>query len=167
KREPRVLAAGSLLIIVGIALLLRRLDIVSLRWDTLFWLGGLAGGGFLVADGFVRSKRGRVFWGSVLFLGSLYFVLLRFGVLLRYDFPLVPILFVVFGLSFFVLYLSDLGEVTLLIPALLFTGLGGGAILWWWEVFEWYELREILRIYWPIILVLWGTALLVRRRPDR
>ncbi|MBI2618882.1 MAG: hypothetical protein HYW57_02260, partial [Ignavibacteriales bacterium] len=130
KREPRVLAAGSLLIIVGIALLLHRLDIVSLRWDKLFWLVGVTGGGFLVADGFTRRRRGRVFWGSVLFLGSLYFVLLRFGVLARYDFPLVPMLFVVFGLSFFLLYLADLRATTLLIPALLFTGAGGAAILW-------------------------------------
>lgn len=164
KREPRVLAAGSLLILVGFSLLLDRLDVVSLRWDKIFWVAGVVLGGFFAVDGLLRKKRGRTFWGSTLFFISLYFALLKSGIIERYDYPMVPVLFLAFGLGFLVLFFADTRETTLLIPAILFCGTGIVAILWWWEMVEWRDVRRVIETYWPLILILWGLALVVRRR---
>lgn len=163
-REPRILIIGSLFIILGTALLLDRLDLLYFRWDKLFWLAALVTGGYLATDGFIAHKRGKVFWGSLLFFFSCYQVLIRFGLLDRYDFYTLPALFIAFGLAFFTLFTYEPREYSLLIPAFLLCGTGILSLLWWWEVVEWYEIRYFLRTYWPLILVLLGIFLIVRRR---
>ncbi len=166
KRDPRILAVGSLLVIAGSALLLDRLDMLSLRWDKVFWVAGLVSGALLVADGFARKKRGRTFWGGAWFFTSLYFILVRFQLIERYDYPLVPVLFIAFGLSFLVLFFLDVRETTILVPAFLFGGTGTLAMFWWWEIFGWRELQEAVATYWPLILILWGLTVIVRRKPS-
>lgn len=164
-REPRAVIIGSLLILIGITLLLDRLNVFYFRWDRLFWLMTLFLGGFFAVDGFLRKRRGRVFWGSMLFFISVYYVLLQWRLIDRYDFYTLPVILIALGFSFVSLYLYEPREVALLIPAILFVGTGTAAILWWWEVLEWYEIRHAIRVYWPLLFVVWGIALIVKRKP--
>ena len=163
-REPRSLVFGIVLIALGLVLLLDRLDVFSVRWDSLAWVIGLCLGGFLVVDGFMRGRRARVYWGGVLFFFSLYWVLVRWDAIYHHGFFVTPVVLLAFGLSFFLLYASDTNEYGLLFPAVLLTGVGVAMILWWLEYFEWYEVRGYVRTYWPLLLVIWGAALLLRRR---
>ena len=163
-REPRVLIVGSLFIIVGAALLLDRLDLLSFRWDKLFWVAAFVTGGYLATEGFVRRKKGRVFWGSLLFFFSCYQVLIRFGIIDRYDFFTLSALFLSFGFSFLTLFAFEPREFALLIPASLLCGAGVISILWWWELIEWYEIRYVMRTYWPVLFILVGLSIMFRRR---
>lgn len=164
-REPRILIIGSLFIILGAALLLDRLDIMIFRWDKLFWIAATVTGAFLTGDGFIRRKRGRLFWGSLLLFFSVFQILTRFGVIDRYGFYTLPALFIAFGLAFVSLYAIEPREVTLLIPAFLLCGAGTVSLLWWWEIVDMYEVRSIIRTYWPLVLVAIGVSVMVRRRP--
>ncbi|MEX2116521.1 MAG: hypothetical protein WEB37_06525 [Bacteroidota bacterium] len=163
-REPRILIIGSLFIILGVALLLDRLDVMAFRWDKLFWIAAAITGGFLTGDGFLRRKRGRTFWGSLLLVFSVFQILTRFGAIERYDFYTLPALFISFGLAFVCLYALEPREVTLLIPAILLCGAGTISLLWWWEMVDLYEVRSAVRTYWPLILVAIGLSIMVRRR---
>jgi hypothetical protein len=101
---------------------------------------------------------------DVLFFFSLYWVLAGWDVVYHHGFYVTPVVLLSFGLSFFTLYASDLREYGLLIPGLLLSSAGAIMILWWWEYLEWYEVRHALRTYWPLIFVVWGAALLLKRR---
>jgi len=163
-REPRILIIGSLFIILGAALLLDRLDVMAFRWDKLFWIAATITGMFLTGDGLVRRKRGKTFWGSLLLFFSLFQTLTRFGAIERYGFYTLPALFIAFGIAFFLLYMLEPREVTLLIPALLLCGAGTVSLLWWWEIVDLYEVRSAVRTYWPLALVAIGLSIMVRRR---
>jgi hypothetical protein len=163
-REPRVLVIGSLFVILGLSLLLDRLDLVYFRWDKLFWLVGCITGGFLVTDGYVRKKRGRVFWGGLLFFFAAYQSAAHIGLIERFGFYTLPALFISFGLAFMCLYLLDPSEFSLLIPAFLLCGAGVTSVLWWWEVVDLYEVRYFVRTYWPLVLVALGLSIMARPR---
>lgn len=168
RREPRIVTLGVLLIALGAALLLDRLDIVWFRWSSLGWVAGACFGAFFAVDGFIRKGRGRIFWGSALFFVSLYGILDRWDVVYHHEFYTLPVLFLSLGLSFFVLFAYDPKETTLLVPGVFFCGAATLMVMWWWHLVEWYDVRHALRTYWPAVLVLWGVALLLRkRRPDR
>ena len=163
-REPRVLIVGSLFIIVGAALFLDRLDVLSFRWDKLFWVAAFGTGGYLATEGFARGKKGRVFWGSLLFFFSCYQVLLHFAIIDRYDFLTLSALFLSFGFAFLSLFAHEPKEVGLLVPAFLLLGAGVVSILWWWELIEWYDILDALRMYWPITLILIGFSIMFHGR---
>jgi len=166
-RDTRAIVIGSLLILVGLILLLDRLDLFYFRWNRLFWIVAACLGGFFVVDGFLRKLRGRVFWGSMMFFVSAYYIMLQWRIIDRYSFYTVPAFLIAIGLSLVMLYLYEPREVALLIPAILFVGTGTAAILWWWEVIDWWDVRHAIRTYWPLLLVFLGVGLIVRRKPQR
>ncbi len=164
-KEPRGLVFGILLIALGAVLLLDRLDVLFVRWDSVAWIVGACLGGYLVVDGFVRKRGARIYWGSVLFFFCVYWVLAEWNVVYHHNFYVTPVILLSFGLSFFLLYASSPREFGLLIPAVLLSGAGTVMILWWWEYVEWYEVRHALNTYWPLLFVIWGVSLLLKRRP--
>lgn len=164
-REPRVIVIGSLLILIGSILLLDRLDLFYFRWDRVVWLLAAFFGGFFVVDGFMRKRRGRVFWGGFLFSVSVFYTLLHWGIIDRYDFYNLPAFLISMGLAFVMLYAYEPREVMLFVPAILFLGTGTAMILWWWEVVDWWDIRYAVRTYWPLLLVVWGAAIILKRRP--
>lgn len=163
-REPRILVFGILLIALGVVLLLDRLDLLFIHWKSVAWVVGACLGLFFVVDGFVRKGGGRIYWGSVLFFFCLYWVLAGWDVVFHHNFYVTPVILLSFGLSFLVLFASRPREIGLLLPGILLAGTGALMILWWWEYIEWYEVRYALRTYWPVILVIWGVTLLMKRR---
>jgi len=163
-KEPRILILGILLITLGVVLLLDRLDLLLVRWNGLAWVVGVCFGGFFAVDGFLRKRRGRIYWGSVLFFFSLYWALTRWDVIYHHGFYVTPVILLSFGLSFFALFASDPKEYGLLIPGVILSGVATIMILWWWEYLEWYEVRYAVRTYWPLVFVIWGVALLLKRR---
>jgi hypothetical protein len=155
---------GTALILIGTALLLDQIGLMYFSWKKVFWIFGLAVGVALALQGFILEKRRRVFWGSLLFFVSLHYILWSWGLVDRDYLLWLPSMCVALGLAYFVLYLYEPTNFTLLLPSSIFIGIGVVSVLWWWEYLEWFEVEDALRTYWPLALVAWGVALLVRRR---
>ncbi len=66
---------GIALIVFGALLLLIKTDVLDFEFSQAIWAGLMLLGLGLVTQGFSRDKRGKVFWGTILFLYSLYFFL--------------------------------------------------------------------------------------------
>jgi hypothetical protein len=160
----RATVIGVGLIILGAVLLLNKIGVMYFSWKRILWLFGMIAGGGLVVQGFVRHQRGKVFWGSFLFFVSLYYTLWTWWII-DHDYLLwLPSMSIAFGLSFLVLFAYEPKNVTELIPASIFVGMGMIGILWWWEYLEWFEVEDAVRTYWPLLLVALGLALMFRRR---
>ncbi|HWP82809.1 MAG TPA: hypothetical protein VNN76_09150 [Bacteroidota bacterium] len=155
---------GVGLIILGGVLLLNTLGVAYFSWKRIFWLFGLIAGGGFVVQGFARGHRGKIFWGSLLFFVSLYYNLWHWWIIDRDYLLWLPSMSIAFGLSYLVLFAYEPKNVTELIPASIFIGMGMIGILWWWEYLEWFEVEDALRTYWPLVLVAIGLALMFRRR---
>lgn len=155
---------GGTLIIIGVLLLLSKLGIVMLSWRKILWVVGMIAGAFLAVRGILTDRRGKIFWGSLLFFVSLYYVLWVWWIVDHDRLLWLPSMSLAFGLSYLVLFLYDPSRLTLLIPSAWFIGAGVIGILWWWEYLEWFEMEDALRTYWPLALVAWGSALLLRRK---
>ena len=167
RRDPKTLALGVLLVVAGSVMLLGQLDVLAIRWNSVGWLGAAVFGLFLTVDGFIRKKGGEVFWGTLLAVFSGYWALARWDVIHHHGFYTTPVLFLALGLSFVCLFFLRRGEPGFLVPAFLFLGTATVMMLWWWEYVEWYDVRYALRTYWPVIFVIWGAVLLLRRgRPS-
>ncbi|HTP80915.1 MAG TPA: hypothetical protein VMM57_11010 [Bacteroidota bacterium] len=155
---------GVFLILLGIALLLGRFQLLSLSWPRIIWIFLAAFGLAQASKGFARDRSGGVFTGSLLFFVSVVFLLKHFELLpYRYE-ELLPELSIAFGLAFFVVFLHDPRSFGLLIFAVTFCGLGALYYLWWWDIVDIYDVRRYLRIYWPGVIILLGLSLILKRR---
>ena len=163
-QEQKYPLFAAALIIVGGLLLLRNLDILTLRFSNFFWplimILGLVG----VGRGFSSDRRGKIFWSTVVFLYALFFFLRSLDSIEVRGHLFIPASFLIFGLAFLMMYLANVREWPLLIPSLVLLGLGSIFVLDeygyvdGWEV--WYSVRQ----YWPIAIILFGLGILLRRR---
>jgi hypothetical protein len=155
---------GILLVILGTGLLLSRLQVVPFRWSEIVWLGSILFGLTLLIRALVIKTRRGVFFGAFLaFLGTT--ILLR-----RWDlidpFPIhwPADLLLILAASFFVLYLFDIRRIGILIPVFIFGGTGTLYYLWWMDLLDLYDVRMYVKTYWPIILILFGFGVLLRKK---
>lgn len=163
-QQPKFSLFGVALIVIGVLLLLRNLDVLTLRFASYFWplimLFGVVG----VGQGFSANRRGKVFWSTVVFLYALFFFLRSLDFIEMRGHFFIPASFLVFGLAFLMMYLVNVREWALLIPSFVLIGLGSIFILDefgyvdGWEV--WYSIRQ----YWPIAIILFGLGILLRRK---
>ncbi|MFI5253460.1 MAG: hypothetical protein ACHQQQ_13630 [Bacteroidota bacterium] len=157
---------GAALIVFGGALLLHRLNVINIGFMSIVYgfliLAGLAG----VIRGFSDNLRGKVFWSSVLFLAGVFFLLRSIDRFNIAYYLMVPAMFLIFGISFFMMFLNNVREWHLLIPMVFLCGIGMafllsemGYVYWdYWDV--WY----IVHTYWPIGIIFLGLGLMLRRR---
>lgn len=165
-KKPKTPIFGILLIALGAMLLLDRLDIIYFGWGKIFWIFTGIWGAVLSVQGFSLKRRGRIFWGSLLFFVSLFFVLEQWGMFWWSDELWVGGMSLAFGMAFVMLFLFEPRNFGVLVPALLFGGFGAAMILVDYEYLNWWDVRHYLRDYWPLLFVLWGIAIIVKRRPQ-
>ncbi len=156
---------GVVLILFGGLLLLNNLGVLYLERGKILWLGGAIVGGIIVIDSFIHKHRDRVFWGSVLFFASVMFSIEKWRVIEPYGSYWIPAMSTAVGLAFLMLFFYEPRDVAILIPAFLFTGFGVVWMLVDLEILDWFDVRHYIRNYWPVALILWGVAILLRRRP--
>ena len=157
---------GIFLIVIGGVLLLHRLNVLDIGFFQIFWPLIIVFGFAKVETGFSRNRRGRIFWGTVLFLYGLFFFL---GALESVDVHwtmFFPASFLIVGIAFFMMFLNDVRNWYLVIPSILFGGIGAAFLLTEYGYFNEWEVREAVRLYWPIGLILLGVAFVFRRRPQ-
>jgi hypothetical protein len=155
---------GIVLIILGAALLLDRLHVLNIDFSNVFWtlimLIGIVG----VGRGFARNRRGKIFFGTIFFLYGMFFFLRSLDFVELHAHMLFPATLVIFGIAFLMIYLANFRDWFLLIPALFFGGVGVAFMLTELGYLYRWEVWEAVRLYWPIVLILFGVALIFRCR---
>ena len=155
---------GIILVVVGAILLLDRFQVIDVDFGTVFWplvmLFGLMG----VARGFSQNRRGKIFWGTLWFLYALFFLLRSSDFVEVEGHMFFPASFLIIGIAFLMMYLNNFQDWFFLIPAGVFGGLGALFILANYDVISYWDLRESVHQYWPLALILFGFAIIMRRR---
>ncbi len=154
---------GVVLIIIGIVMLLDKLDVLSVDFNTILWPLLMLIGIVVVTNGFSENRRGKIYWGSVLFLYALFFLLKSIDYFEIYSRTFFPASFLVFGIAFLMMYINNFKDWPLLIPALVLIGLGSVFILTDYGVIYQWDVWNFLRVYWPVILILLGIAILLKQ----
>ena len=164
KRSRGLSIFGIFLILLGAGIILNKLHIIHYRWGVILWACLGAAGLASVVQAFITRRRGIVFWGSLLFFSSIA-MLVHWVALLDFAPWDVPATFsLALGFSFLMLFFYDPRRIGVIIPVILFGGYGVLYYLWWWDVIDWLDLRYYLHTYWPVLVILWGLALIFRRR---
>jgi hypothetical protein len=64
------------------------------------------------------------------------------------------------------LFVYDPRNVGILIPALIFGGFGATVFLVEWDYLDWWDVRYYIRNYWPVLLILLGFGIILKRKPQ-
>ncbi len=158
---------GAALIVVGLLMLLNRLDVLEIHFFSVVLPILMVFGVVVVARGFSQNAAGKVFWGTVLFLYSLFFFLRSIDSLNLHGPLVVPSTFIILGLAFAMLFLNNVREWFFLLPAVFLTGIGVVFILVEYDYLYGWEAWSVLGRYWPVLLILVGVAVILRRKEHR
>ena len=155
---------GIALIVFGALLLLIKTDVLDVNASQVVWVALAVLGLGIVVKGFSADRHGKIFWGTVLFLYSIYFFLNEFDFIQYYHHIFLPSTFLILGAAFFMVFVSNIREWALLIPALFFGGIGVAFLMselgYMYDEDVWYVLWH----YWPILLIVIGLGILFKRR---
>ncbi len=166
RRINNVSLIGIFFLVLGIALLLHKLEIIPSLWIYVFWGSiGLYGLGITVTT-FPQQRRSPVFWGSLMFFFSIGVILHRANVLQSESWDFLATLSLAISFACLMTYLLDIRRMGILIPAILCGAYGLLHYLWEYELLDWYDIQYIVRTYWPVLLIVWGISFLVRRRTN-
>jgi hypothetical protein len=154
---------GIVLVIVGVGLLLRQLNIISIDAGTVIVAAIMTYGGTMIIRSFTLNIRQSLFFGSLCFFSGIVILLGMYHVIERSPFIYVPAFLMVFGLAFLMLFIFNIKDFHLLVPASIFIGLGVAFMMT--EVGYWYveDVKDAIAMYWPAALIVFGGLLLVRR----
>jgi hypothetical protein len=157
---------GILLIVIGSSILLDRLYIIHFGWyriwPTLLAVLGL----WMVINSFIYEKRGKIFGGTFIFLLGVLFVLKNFNIIyMRYDI-FWPALFLILGLSFLMLFIFEPKDWGVLIPSIIFIGFGLFVIFTRLGYFYYWEIWDLIGMYWPVILIIIGVSMLLTKKKE-
>jgi hypothetical protein len=163
-RKSTVSWFGLVLVLVGVLLLLDRLHVIHTDMSIILWVGLLLLGFLTAVRGFTENRSGRIFWGTLLFLVSVFF-LLRTGDLMEVHAHLLPpAFFLMTGISFLMIFINNPREWGVLIPAVTLGTLGVILIMVeYGYLYEW-DVWEGIRVYWPVVLILVGLSVLLKPR---
>jgi LiaF transmembrane domain/LiaI-LiaF-like transmembrane region len=155
---------GIILVLLGAALLLQQMDIIQIGGWSLLWLGLLIYGAATVIRSFIINQRHNIFFGTLCYLTGLFFLLTKLGYISQRAVIYFPAFLVIFGLSFFMLFVFNIKDWHLLIPSFIFIGLGVALMMtqlgYWYTRDVWHAVAS----YWPLVLVLIGGTMILRRR---
>ncbi|MFA6456550.1 MAG: DUF5668 domain-containing protein [Bacteroidota bacterium] len=155
---------GIILVLIGVGLLLRQLHIIHVDGVSLVLFGMIGYGGAMILRSFMSNIRQSLFFGSLCFFSGVLLVLGKYDLIENSAYIYVPGFLLSFGLSFFMLYLFNFRDYQLLIPAVIFSGLGIAFMMT--EIGYLYpsDVKEAIRQYWPVAIILFGVLMLFRRK---
>lgn len=155
---------GILLVVVGIIMLLDHLNVFDMKYSLIFWPLMMLVGIVLVSRGFTGIHRGKIFWGSALFLYSLFFFIRSIDYFDIHGRLIFPASFLIFGIAFFMMYLGNVKDWPLIIPAAILGGIGTIFILTEYGYIYRWDVWEAIADYWPVLLIVIGILLIFRRK---
>ncbi len=159
--------SGIILIVLGITLLLYQTRVIDVRFSQLLWSGLTILGCFITVQGFIKNRNGKIFWGTALFLTSVYFLLNSLRWIYIYHDMFFPAFLLIFGFAFLMVYVNNLKEFVPLIIGVALIAIGGAFILAQNDYLNWWEVRYIIKNFWPVILILLGLAILFKSRSKK
>ncbi len=159
RKSTSNLVIGAILIVIGLGLFFKRLDIVRFGWDEIYPLVLLVLGG-MSAFSVAKGDKTASFWGSFLLLCGIVTFFRNYGIIDGlWDLELWTIVVLSFGISFFVLYFFKPTDWGVLIPGAIVTFFG--LILLFHDLdLPWISFRTISN-FWPVILILIGIGLVI------
>ena len=164
KPVSRIPWFGVALVLFGALLLVSKLNIVDLSFHEVFWpvvmLLSLVG----VGRGFARGKRGKIFFGTLVFLYAVFFLLHSIDRLDIGGHLVVASTFLIFGAAFLMVWCNDFRDWFHLVPAVLLGGVGVAFFGSELGYFSHWEILDAVRLYWPLGLILFGAGMILRKR---
>jgi hypothetical protein len=152
---------GIFLILIGFGILFDRMNLFDFTWKKIWPIGLGLIGIWMTISAILYNQRGKVFGGSFIFLfGILYFLKNYDFISLRQDIFL-PALLLILGLSFFMLFVFEPRDWGVLIPSIIFIGLGLFITFTRLGYIFYYELWDFVAIYWPLLLIIIGISMLI------
>jgi len=167
KEFKRIPFFGIILVIVGVGLLLRQLHILRLDGESMVLFGLIAYGGVMIVRSFVTDVRQALFFGSLCFFSGIVLFLGKYDLVESSAYIYVPGFLIATGLSFAMLFIFNFRDFHLLVPSLIFIGLGVAFMMT--EVGYLYpsDVKEAVRQYWPAAFIVFGILIIVRRPAKR
>lgn len=159
----RIPILGIFLVILGVGLLLRQLNILKIDGETFLIFGLVAYGGAMVIRSFTMDIRQSLFFGSLCFYAGVLLLMGKYDLVENSPFIYVPGFLIVFGLAFLMLFVFNFKDFHLLVPSFIFIGIGVAFMMT--EIGYWYvsDVKDVIKMYWPAALILFGGLMLLRR----
>ncbi len=167
QKLKRIPVFGIILVVLGVGLLLRQLRIVHIDGWSMLLIGLIVYGGAMIIRSFVTNVRQSLFFGSLCFYSGIVLMLGKYGFIENTPFTYVPGFLIAFGLSFLMLFIFTFSEFHLLVPAVIFIGLG--TVFMMTEIGFFYpsDIKEAIRTYWPVAIILFGVLMLFSRKEKK
>lgn len=142
---------------------MRQLNIIKIDGKTLILFGLIAYGGGVIIRSFTMNIRHSLFFASLCFYSGVLLLLGKYNLVESSPYIYVPGFLIVFGLAFVMLFIYNVRDFHLLVPAIIFIGLGVAFMMT--EVGYWYvsDVKDVIRMYWPLALILFGGLMLLKR----
>ncbi len=155
---------GIFFLVLGLVLLFSKFHLLSFEWSYVFWcsLGFYGLSATLIA--FSQQRRLSVFFGSFIFFLSIGMLLHKFGYIDTVAWNFFATVSLAISFSCIMTFLVNIRYYGVLIPALIFGTYGLLYYLYEYEIIELYDVFSIVRTYWPVVLILWGLLLIIKRK---
>lgn len=163
----RVSLLGLFLIAFGLVILLKKFHVIHIQSAELVWPLLAIMGLFLTGRGLIDNKRGKIVWGTVLFLYSIFFFLRSLDTVYVPIDLILPATFMIFGIVGIMLFVSRPGDWYFLIPGLLLLAVGASVLLSEYGYWYGWEMRQFVKTWWPAALVLFGAGMILRHRKPK
>jgi len=159
----RIPILGIFLIVLGTGLLLKQLNVIHIDGKTFLLFGLVAYGGAMVIRSFIFNIRQSLFLGSLCFYSGVLLLLGKYDLVENSAYVYIPGFLIVFGMAFLMLFIYNIRDIHLLVPAFIFVAIGVAFMMT--EIGYWYvsDVKDVIRMYWPVALILFGFLILLRR----
>lgn len=158
---------GLILILLGAGLLMERFGYLHMGWGLLISGGLMILGLGLVIRALQHEGGGKIFGGTLLFLYGALFLLSELGLVSNHGAVFLPATLLILGISFVMIFVVDTREWGVLIPGGIFLFLGSAFMLANVDLLQAEAVMNVVRVYWPVLLILIGVSLVFRRRARR
>ena len=160
----RIPIFGIIVVTFGVVLLLRQIHLISIDGYSIVLFGVVVYGGAMIIRSYSLNVRQSLYFGSLCFYSALVLLLGKYDVIEHSPYVYVPAFLIVFGLSFVMLFIFNMRDFHLLVPSVIFIGLGVAFMMT--EIGYWYvgDVKEAISMYWPVALIVFGGLMLVRKK---
>ena len=160
QKQKSSIIPGVLLVIIGLWLFIRQFSFFQFYWDKLYPVFLVLLGLLLIAEFWWHKQSGIVFWGVIAFVVGIFYILRNFELIpYFYADEYWPIFLIAMGIGFVALFLINLKDWGILIPACLFLFFGIGFLFHTLDYSYWGWI-EFLNHYWPVVFILIGIVLI-------
>ena len=155
-----------LLTFLALSILLKFWGIIDFDNREIWGYGLIFYGISLVYISFGNNQRGRLFLGSIIFLSGLFLYLISKFEFFQVSVLIIPALLLLFSISFFMLFLDNYHDRTVILVSILFFISGTVVTLFNGEISFPVFLNSIWHIvlnYWPVVLIAVAIILIIHR----